>query len=196
MKNNSKKLLSSILAFNLLFSAGCFQTKALDKKYEDSTEYYSFEDAKDASKYENKEIIITDNSFKEEYKIGQYVTVNGRGNEASDGSGNMGYNWNNCEMMIVGIRKNTKYPYACAIVDCDPNVDDVMAWFSEEQLQNGIIDEVNTIKVVTDGGDVRYYAPAGYKVSLDKTIAERVVYKYSDDSIKEISKMYKISLGK
>ncbi len=183
--------------------------KTNDEVRDNSYIYYSEEDAKEAfeyaknnSEFDGKVTKSSGNENLKGYKIRCYVSVNGRGNEASDGSGKMGYSWTDQKMMIVGVRENSEYPYACAIVDSDPSVEDVMAWFKEDNLEYWKLKTTETKKadkvVTTDesGNEiVEYYAPSGYMLEGKEAIRTTVTYPvYSDASENTIADTYKISL--
>lgn len=132
-------------------------------------------------------------------KVGSYVKVYGRGNEASDGSGKLGYSWQGKEMMIVGIRENSEYPYACAIVDSTPGVEDVMAWFKMDVIQPETQNTVSITErtmVADKDGFIHYEVPVGYQYFSDTDLCIKTIkkYVYSDDSKEEISKKYSIPL--
>lgn len=180
-----------------------------DEVRENSYLYYSDEDAKEAYDYAKNnpefEGEVTKSSSNEDlkgYKIGCYVSVNGRGNEASDGSGKMGYSWTDQQMMIVGIRENSEYPYACAIVDSDPSVEDVMAWFKKEdmkfwKLETTEVKKADKIVNVDKNGNeyITYCVPDGYELSGNNISKTTINYPvYSDVSEKTIANTYKISL--
>lgn len=183
-------------------------------------EYYNAEDASEANKILNDEVYehkIVDvnkefngssktNKDCNKLRIGCYVNVNGRGNEASDGSGDLGYTWKNKKMMIVGVRENNEYPYACAIVDEDPSVEDVMAWFKADNLDYFTNYKKYTITmpalekttVDSNGNEIiTYYAPEGYSLNGDKVYKTETIKTgpiYSDLDEKTISKTYSIKL--
>lgn len=188
-------------------------------------EYYNIEDAREANKMLDGEIagykIVSGEKESDEpsiskqenedcnkLRVGCYVNVTGRGNESSDGSGNMGYTWKNKKMMIVGVRENNEYPYACAIVDEDPSVEDVMAWFKADNLDyltgqklySVTMHALEKITVDSNGNEIiTYYAPEGYSLNGDKAYKTGTIKTgpiYSDLDEKTISKIYSIPLTK
>ncbi len=218
MKNNDmlKKMKKSVCVLLATTFIGAYATPVFanenDTVRKDGYEYYSLEDAKEAvaiaevnPSFEGEKVLIGENKLKG-YKVGCYVTVNGRGNEASDGSGLMGRNWENEKMLIVGVRENSEYPYACAIVDDDPNKDDVMAWFKEENLDYFKLEKKYTVppietyvKSKTDENEKtkEYFGPTGYKYDPKTKMYTKTEYispVYSDSSEQTIAKTYKISL--
>lgn len=183
--------------------------KTNDEVRDNSYIYYSEEDAKEAfeyaknnSEFDGKVTKSSGNENLKGYKIGCYVSINGRGNEASDGSGKMGYSWTDQKMMIVGVRENSEYPYACAIVDSDPSVEDVMAWFKEDNLEYWKLKTTETKKankvVTTDElgkENITYIVPDGYVLNGDNIFKTTVTYPvYSDACENTIADTYKISL--
>lgn len=205
---NKENFLKRIKRLECVLLAGTFvatfQVSAKEVNNEDgkSNEYYSFSDAfsaddllseSDASNYEYNE---------NDLKLGCYVKVNGRGNESSDGSGSLGYEWENKDMMIVGVRQNAKYPYACAIISENPSSKCTMAWFKAENLGFAVKNIESKLYVGNDDYVPAGYQksdgiPAGYQIDGDfATKITRVCPYYSDASEEEIAKTYKISLEK
>lgn len=220
MKNNDmlKKMKKGICVFLATTFIGSYAAPTFAKENDSvkkySYEYYSLEDAKEAAavaevdpSFEGEKVEIGENNLKG-YKVGCYVSVNGRGNGASDGSGMMGRFWNNEKMLIVGVRENRAYPYACAIVDDDPGTDDVMAWFTEDNLEYYVKETIEVVDATKglkaskkdDGGFTitsEYTVPEGYVFDPDTLTGTKTTYVspvYSDASAETISSTYKISL--
>lgn len=145
--------------------------KSNDEVRKNSYFYYSEKDTKNDTEFEEKVIKVGRNESLKGYKVGCYVSVSDRGNEASDGSGKMGYEWNSQKMMIVGVRENSEFSYACAIVNSNPCVEDVMAWFKTDNLDylmanKKLISTIPALEKTTidsNGNETTvYYVPEGY----------------------------------
>lgn len=195
MKNKLSEVLykgSAILLATTLIGSFCIKGKGATEKVEiEPTKKVSSTLDTTTKTISSKESASISNKKKNpNLKVGSYVTVHGRGNEASDGTGNLGLSWEGQEMMIVGIRENSEYPYACAIIDSTPGVEDVMAWFKSDVIQPLTEDTVNIMEPTAEG------APFGYAYDSRSNLYIRTDRRYvcSEDSKEEIAKQYSISL--
>lgn len=172
-------------------------------------DYYFLDDAVLANELMGKGMMFSSNDNKvyksiirkgkeqEPIKVGRIVNVNGRGNEASDGSGKMGRSWKNEKMMVVGVREDRSFPYACAVITDEPGASDVMAWFGKDSLSYFYQEtvEVKPATKILEDSAVKYVADSSYTLSGDKMY--RLIIsgpKYSDDAPEFIAKTYSINL--
>ncbi len=205
---NKENLTKVVKRLGCVLLAGTFvaaiQVSAKEKtnETEENEEHYSASDALDAYNLLKEDGATNYDYDEDDLKVGCYVKVSGRGNESSDGSGKLGYEWKNKDMMIVGVRENAEFPYACAIISENPSSKDTMAWFKAENLGFTVKNIESRLYVGDDNKvPVGYQKsdgiPAGYQVDGDfATKITRVCPYYSDDSKEEIAKTYRISLEK
>lgn len=178
MKNKIKQSLykgSCVLLATTFVGSFCIKSKGVSEKVE----------------IQPKNTITTNlNKTNENLKIGSFVRISGRGNESSDGLGDLGKTWEYKEMMVVGIRENSEYPYACAIIDSTPGSEDIMAWFKLENISL-ITEDTVLYKEPTEDG-----APFGYAYDSVNDRYTKTVRKYvsSNDSKEEIVKQYSLKL--
>ena len=145
----------------------------------------------------NDNLIDLSNSIIKEHNVGQYVMVTGKGNETYNGTGKMGNYWDNKKMIMVEEKKDSMYPYACAIIDNVPSSEDIMGWFDADSLMPACEVTTEYLEAETienEDGSISYIAPVGYKLH-DNGLCERKIISYnvySDDSIEDIQKKYGI----
>lgn len=93
------------------------------------------------------------------------VVVNGRGSADSCGATYLGKDWENQKMVVVGIKSDSEYPYACAILNEDGTLGSVMGWFKTEQLYpvtNEVTETISATVVTLEDGTTVYELPEGW----------------------------------
>ena len=114
---------------------------------------------------------------------GDIVTVNGRGSADSFGSTHFGKEWTNHAMVIVAVREGRDFPYACAIISDDPKFQDIMAWFTAEELEliikPGMMKTFDALRTNYECGGFTLSAPMGGMLS-----GETVYFPIPDTSLR------------
>ncbi len=123
------------------------------------------------------------------------VIVNGRGSADSCGATYLGKDWQNQKMVVVGIKQDREYPYACVILNDDGTLGSVMGWFKTEQLYpvtNEVTETIAaTVRTLEDGTTI-YELPENYLLKGATGIKTSRVKEQIDDSEEELVLRYGI----